>query len=107
MGKELDLIAGMIERTSERVDQMTAGLGEVAAHVATLIERTDHLATREDVSTAIQTHTTACRTSLLARRGNGGSSGGMPAPVARLLKAIAVLLSAVAAAVGAYWGLAP
>ena len=95
MGKELDFIQTMLEQQGTRLDTMSAAIADVGSHCATLVERSAHLATREDVSTAISTHTAACRLSHTPKR-NGN--------MARLIKALAAFLAILGAAIGTYYG---
>ncbi len=97
MAKEFDFIQTMLEQQGQRIETLAHAVGEVGAHCATLVERSAHLATREDVSTAIATHTAACRVSRLPRK--NGNMG-------RLIKALAAFLAVAAAAISAYFGFA-
>jgi hypothetical protein len=97
----MDLIIDAIGRADARIDKMADALGEVGAHCATLLERTEHLATREDVSTVIRTHVAelhrrGAHDSLAPRRLNGS--------VLKLVKALAAFLTVASAAIAAYFG---
>jgi hypothetical protein len=60
---ELDIILAQLNRTGEAVDALSGQVSEVSGHCATLLERTIHLATREDVTSAIKTHAGDCKAS--------------------------------------------
>jgi hypothetical protein len=60
---ELDIILAQLNRTGEAVDALSGQMSEVSGHCATLLERTIHLATREDVTSAIKTHASDCKAS--------------------------------------------
>ena len=93
--KELDLIAAQLERVEERQDKMLSSIEKVSTHCATLLERTVHMATRDDVTAAIRTHTGDCRTSRLPKNGTANR---------QLLKAVAAILTSLAAALAAWFG---
>ena len=60
---ELDLILSQLNRTGEAVDSLSEQVSVVSSHCATLLERTIHLATREDVTSAIKLHASDCKAS--------------------------------------------
>lgn len=104
---EIQMIVGQLDRLAEKHDTLHGGLAEVSVHLARVSERCEHLATREDVSTAIQTHAAACKASRAPApkpaRTYDTPTGLRPptfSPGAtRAIKAIGILLAAVASAI--------
>jgi hypothetical protein len=105
MVDKLDLIHDMVRTQGERMEALGTTVGTVSMHCATLLERTAHMATREDVSQSIATHMAACRASRAPRGIDTVSGdGARRAAVTRLIKALAALFAIAAAAVGAWLG---
>lgn len=99
MTREMDMVMEALNRADSRIDKLSDGMTEVSSHLATLIERTDHLATREDLSTSIRLHAEGCsgRTSIAAKKS-------MSSATIRLLKALAGFLVIAGTAIAAYFG---
>ena len=97
MTKEIELVISQLERQGARIDILAGSLGEVASHCATLLERTQHLATKEEITQAIRLHSRECRDSRLPRARDAAARS-------RLLRALAALVATVGAAIAAYFG---
>lgn len=103
---EFDLIISTLELNGARLDTLSAGLGDVARNCATLLERTAHLATREDVTAAIRLHASECKTN---KRNTGDIPKSLIPPYAgsgakKLIRALALFFATAAAAIGSYLG---
>ena len=109
---EIQMIVSQLDRLAEKHDTLHGGLAEVSVHLARVSERCEHLATREDVSTAIQTHAAACKASRIppAKRADGYDTPAdlrrsvLSRGTLRLIKAIAVFLTAIGAGVLTWFG---
>lgn len=75
-------------------------IGQIHATCATLLERTNHLATREDVTAAIQLHKSSCSSTRI-RAPRSTTSG---AAWAQLAKGVGLALATAATAVLAWLG---
>jgi hypothetical protein len=74
-------------------------IGHINATCATLLERTNHLATREDVSSAIQVHRSSCSSTKNRASRNVNYAGW-----AQLAKGVGLALATAATAVLAWLG---